>query len=53
MKEIAICTTMGVSGHLIVYQGIVPGALLHTLVIWGLIGLCLYGFSSLIARLRR
>lgn len=41
MKEVVICISMGLVGHLIVFRGIDPAALVHNIALWSIVGISL------------
>lgn len=45
MKEMIICISMGFIGHLIIFRGIDPPALVHNLALWSVVGMGLSIFS--------
>ena len=47
MKEVVICISMGLIGHLIVFRGVEPAALVHNLALWGVVGISLGAISHL------
>ena len=51
MKEMIICISMGLIGHLIVFRGIDPPSLVHNLALWSVVGISLGIFSFLHHRL--
>ncbi|MEZ4661550.1 MAG: hypothetical protein R2911_28700 [Caldilineaceae bacterium] len=45
MKEMIICLSMGFVGHLLIFRGIDPPALVHNLALWSVVGISLSVFS--------
>ena len=41
MKEVIICISMGFIGHLIIFRGVDPAALVHNLALWSVVGISL------------